>query len=107
MPYYNSMLTIAETDEFKRDVASIWTEAERIDFCAFIAANPDAGEVIPGSGGCRKVRWAASGRGKRGGARVIYYNRLDEGLIWLLVIYAKAVRGNIPAHILRQIKETL
>jgi len=53
------------------------------------------------------VRWAASGRGKRGGARVIYYNRFPDGVIWLLVIYTKAVRGNIPAHILKQIKEAL
>ena len=68
----------------------------------------------PRSGRCnsrqrwsRKVRWAASGRGKRGGARVIYYNRFPDGVIWLLVIYTKAVRGNIPAHILKQIKEAL
>ncbi|HET7267440.1 MAG TPA: transcriptional regulator [Oleiagrimonas sp.] len=101
------MFTVAETDEFKDDVASIWTEAERLEFCAWIAAHPEAGDVISGSGGCRKVRWAASGRGKRGGARVIYYNRLDDGVIWLLVIYTKAVRGNIPAHILKQVKEAL
>lgn len=101
------MFTIAETDEFKDDVATVWTAAERLEFCAWIAVNPEVGAVIPGSGGCRKVRWAASGRGKRGGARVIYYNRLDDGVIWLLLIYTKAVRGNIPAHILKQIKEAL
>ena len=53
------------------------------------------------------MRWAESSRSKRGGARVIYYNGLDEGRIWLLVVYTKAVRGNIPAHILRAIKESL
>lgn len=107
MPYDPRMYTIAETPEFRHDVDAIWTAEERLAFCAWLAANPEAGDVIPGSGGCRKVRWAASGRGKRGGARVIYYNRLDEGRIWLLVIYTKAVRGNIPAHILRAIKEAL
>ena len=107
MPYDPLMYTIAETPEFRHDVDAIWTAEERLAFCAWLAANPEAGDVIPGSGGCRKVRWAASSRGKRGGARVIYYNRLDEGRIWLLVIYAKAVRGNIPAHILRAIKEAL
>lgn len=66
-----------------------------------------AGEVIPGSGGCRKVRWARSGMDKRGGVRVIYFNRLENGLIWLLVIYAKAVRENIPAHLLKAVKEEL
>jgi hypothetical protein len=65
------------------------------------------GDVIPHSGGCRKVRWARPGMGKRGGARVIYFNRLENGVIYLLVIYAKAVRGNIPAHLLKAIKESL
>jgi hypothetical protein len=64
-------------------------------------------ERPPGSGGCRKVRWTRTGMGKRSGVRVIYYNQLDNGLIYLLVIYAKAVRGNIPAHILKAIRETL
>lgn len=69
--------------------------------------NPLAGDVIPGSGGCRKVRWSRSGMGKRGGVRVINFNRLENGVIWLLVIYAKAVRGNIPANLLKAIKEEL
>ena len=63
--------------------------------------------MTPGSGGCRKVRWARSGMDKRGGVRVIYFNRLEKGVIWLLVIYAKPVRGNIPAHLLKAIKEEL
>lgn len=101
------MLTVAETDVFQARAAEIWTDDERIEFCAWIAQNPDAGDVIPGSGGCRKVRWVRVGMGKRGGARVIYFNRLDEGKIWLLTMYAKAVRGNIPAHLLKAIKEAL
>ena len=105
--YSRRVLTVAETDIFKARAAAIWADDERIEFCAWIAANPDAGEVIPGSGGCRKVRWQASGRGKRGGARVIYFNRSDEGKVWLLTMYAKAVRGNIPAHLLKAIKEAL
>lgn len=105
--YSPAVLTVAETEIFKARAAAIWAEDERIEFCAWIAANPNAGDVIPGSGGCRKVRWQASGRGKRGGARVIYFNRPDEGKVWLLTIYAKAVRGNIPAHLLKAIKEAL
>jgi hypothetical protein len=50
---------------------------ERLEFVGWIAANPLAGDVIPGSGGCRKVRWSRSGMGKRGGVRVIYFNRLE------------------------------
>lgn len=45
--------------------------------------------------------------GKRGGVRVIYFNRLEKGVIYLMVIYAKAVRGNIPAHLLKAIQETI
>jgi len=72
------MLTVVETPTFTADAKHIWTEGERGAFCSWLAANPEAGDVIPGSGGCRKVRWAASGRGKRGGARIIYFNRLSE-----------------------------
>lgn len=53
------------------------------------------------------MRWQRAGIGKRGGARVIYFNRLGDGTIWLLTMYAKAVRGSIPAHLLKAIKEAL
>ncbi|KAA0889184.1 transcriptional regulator [Pusillimonas sp. ANT_WB101] len=101
------MYTIIETPLFSADAASIWQEDERGEFCAWLAQHPEAGHVIPGSGGCRKVRWARPGMGMRGGVRVIYFNRLENGRIHLLVIYAKTVRGNIPAHILKAIKEEL
>ena len=98
------MLTVIETPTFSRLAADYWTEDERGVFAAFIASHPEAGNVVPGSGGLRKVRWSRQGTGKRGGVRVIYYNRLANGEIWLLLIYAKSARENIPAHILRAIK---
>ncbi len=101
------MYTVAETEIFINDAKSIWSEAERLAFITWIAENPLVGDVIPGSGGCRKVRWSRASMGKRGGVRVIYFNQLESGVIWLLVIYAKAVRGNIPAHLLKAIKETI
>jgi hypothetical protein len=61
--------------------------------------------VIPGSGGCRKVRWSRAGSGKRGGVRVIYFTGISDEEIWLLVIYSKAVVGDIPAHILKAVRE--
>ena len=101
------MYTIIETPTFQEDARKIWSEQERGAFCAWLAANPEVGAVIPGSGGCRKIRWSIAGTGKRGGARVIYYNRLQNDEIWLLVIYTKSVIGTIPAHILKSIREAI
>jgi hypothetical protein len=101
------MYTVVETPTFAADAATLWSEDERTAFTVWIAANPLAGAVVPHSGGCRKVRWHRAGSGKRGGVRVIHFNRLERGEIWLLVIYAKAVRGNIPAHLLKAIKEAI
>jgi hypothetical protein len=72
-----------------------------------LIGNPHAGDVVPGTGGVRKLRWKASGRGKRGGYRVIYFARLAQGHIWLLTLYPKNVAENIPAHILRQIRKEI
>lgn len=101
------MHTIIETPSFQEDARKIWSEEERGAFCAWLAANTEAGDVIPGSGGCRKVRWSMAGTGKRGGVRVVYFNRITEEEIWLLVIYSKRVKGNIPAHILKAIREVV
>ncbi len=101
------MLTVAETPIFSKQAAQYWSPDEHAAFVTFIAHNPDAGEVVPHSGGVRKIRWGIRGRGKRGGVRVVYFNMLEESKIWLLLIYGKNVRENIPAHILRQVKEEL
>jgi hypothetical protein len=77
----------------------------RLLFAAWLALNPEAGDVVPGSGGVRKVRWSSDGQGKRGGVRVIYYNQIGKNLIWLLTIYAKSHQKNAPAHILKALKE--
>jgi len=101
------MFTVVETPTFVRLSEDLWSEDDRTGFINFIAANPEAGDVVPESGGLRKIRWGRAGRGKRGGVRVIYYNRLTRGEIWLLLIYGKSVQDTIPAHVLRQIKEEL
>ncbi len=101
------MYTVVETPLFQRLADNFWTEDERSAFVSFIAANPEAGDVVPRTGGVRKVRWSTAGRGKRGGVRIIYFNRLSAGEIWLLVLYAKSEAENIPAHFLRRIKEEI
>jgi len=99
--------TVVETPTFTADAKNLWSEEEHGAFCTWIAANPQAGDVIPGSGGCRKVRWSRAGTGKRGGVRVIYFTRLASGEIWLLLIYAKSVRDNIPSYLLKAIREEI
>ena len=67
------MRTVAETPIFSRQIDKLFSEDEKRELIDYLAENPLAGDEIPGTGGVRKVRFAASGRGKRGGARVIYY----------------------------------
>lgn len=98
-------LTVMETQVFSGWAARVWTDAEREAFVDWIACHPDAGDVIPGTGGCRKVRWARRGFGKRGGVRVIYYVRAAAGEIVLLIVYAKSGLDNISASVLAKLKE--
>ena len=107
MAYSLVMLTIIESPLFSKFRPDYWSEEDRAEFASFLAANPEVGDVISGSGGCRKVRWTRSGGGKRGGVRVIYTARLKNGVLVLLVIYAKSAKENIPAHILKQIAEEM
>lgn len=97
------MFTVIETPTFQKQVADVWTEAERLDFITWIAANPEAGDVIPGADGARKVRWAVQGKGRRGGAWVIYFNLSADEIVLLVAVYTKAERANmLPKEIKRK-----
>jgi len=101
------MLTVIESQLFTKLWPEYWSEEERAEFAVFIANAPKAGDVIPGSGGCRKIRWTRPGMGKRGGVRVIYTTHLIVGVVVLLIVYSKGARDNIPAHVLKQIAEEM
>lgn len=101
------MLTIIESPQFTKLWRDYWSQEEYGEFAVFLAGNPEAGDVVPGSGGCRKIRWKQSGVGKRSGVRVIYTARLSYGALVLLTIYSKSARENIPAHVLRKIAEEI
>ncbi len=90
-------ITVAETLPFLRQAADLWSEEERDAFVDYIAGNPDAGDVIPDTGGIRKVRWSRAGKGKRGGVRVIYFYHDDAMPLYLLLMYAKAQREDLTA----------
>ena len=101
------MLTVIETPLFQRQWPLYWTEEERGSFAAYLADHSDAGDVVPGSGGLRKVRWKRAGSGKSGGVRVIYFTRLTEGEIVLLTLYAKAKLDNLTGSQMKEIRRAL
>ena len=101
------MFTFVESPLFSRIVADYFSDDELSAFQLTLAANPDLGRVIPGSGGLRKVRWGQPGRGKRGGVRVIYYVKRADAVIWLLTIYAKNESEDISRETLRKIKDEI
>jgi hypothetical protein len=101
------MLTVVETLLFQRQWPLYWTEEERGEFAAYIAEHPAAGDVVPESGGIRKVRWKRAGSGKSGGVRVIYVTRNAEGEIVLLTLYAKSKTDNLTRPKLKEIRRAL
>ncbi|MBI3664704.1 MAG: type II toxin-antitoxin system RelE/ParE family toxin [Acidobacteria bacterium] len=88
-------MTVVETPAFLRAADPVLDEEERADLVGFVATNPAVGDVIPQTGGVRKLRWATKGKGKRGGVRVIYYFHKETIPVFLLDIYAKNVKENL------------
>jgi len=101
------MYSFIETRLFSRLVSMHLPDEEYAKLQQTLIEDPAARNLIPGSGGVRKLRWKSSGRGKRGGVRFIYYARMKQGEIWMLTIYPKNVSDDIPAHILKKIKEEI
>jgi mRNA-degrading endonuclease RelE of RelBE toxin-antitoxin system len=100
-------LEFIEATAFTKHVYDYLSEDEYLGLQSFLLQYPEAGKVVRGSGGLRKVRWAMSGKGKSGGVRVIYYFKRQDDEIWLLSIYSKNEVESIPAHILRQIAKEI
>jgi mRNA-degrading endonuclease RelE of RelBE toxin-antitoxin system len=104
MPYNSFVFSFIETKLFTRLVQEYLTDDEYQKLQTMLIEQPEAGDIIRGSGGVRKLRWKAPGRGKRGGYRVIYYITHARNVIWMLTLYSKNVADNIPAHVLRAIR---
>lgn len=88
-------MTAVETEEFLRKAKPLMSDAEREELVAFLGANPEAGKIVAGTGGVRKVRWGLAGRGKRSGARVIYYYHSERLPLFMLTAYPKSEKANL------------
>ncbi len=103
--YSGRCVTFIESSIFERVLPAYLDDDEYAELQQYLIQSPEAGEVVPGSGGVRKIRRARPGVGKRGGLRIIYFVRYRPNEFWMLTLYAKAKRENIPAHILKQLLE--
>lgn len=101
-------MVIIETSIFTRQVQKLLDDETYREFQIALAERPDMGAVMRGSGGLRKVRWAAQGRGKRSGVRVIYYWAVEQEQLLMLLMYPKSERDDLTREqlkILRKIVE--
>jgi len=101
------MFIFVETSLFTKLVHEYLTDEDYGLLKQALILDPESGAVIKGSGGVRKIRWAAKGRGKRGGFRVIYFVLRPKDTILMLTMYPKNVKDSIPGHILKQIREEI
>jgi hypothetical protein len=99
------LLTVVETQLFVRQASAVWNDVEREAFVDFISAFPEVGDLIPGTGGVRKVRWGRSGGGKRGGVRVIYFYHDAGRPLYLLMVYAKARQEDLGPEEKRAVRQ--
>ena len=90
-------ITVVETQAFARSAAKVWNEEDLAALVDHVARNPEGGDVIPGTGGVRKMRWSRPGSGKRGGARVVYFYYRPDCPLYLLLAYAKAQASDLSA----------
>ena len=97
MGYIPYVQTVAETPTFTKQAAALFSEGEKQELITYLAEHPLAGDVIQGTGGVRKLRFAASGRGKRGGARVIYYYLDDHMPLYALLVYPKNAKTDLTS----------
>jgi len=106
MAYGRAMIFI-ETAVFTRQITALVNDDDYADFQCELANDPEAGDVIPGTGGLRKIRMAAKSHGKRGGARVIYYYFTSASQIAFLLAYAKNEAENLTASQKKALKQVI
>jgi len=101
------MHTVAETPMFTRQADKLFSDEERKELIDSLAEHPAAGDEIPGTGGVRKLRFAAMGRGKRGGGRVIYFCGGDHMPVYALLAYAISAKTDLSPSERRTVRTTV
>jgi hypothetical protein len=101
------MAVFFETSVFTRRVTALLRDDEYAALQQVLVENPKAGDLIAGSGGLRKLRWGLEGRGKRGGARVIYYHVISRDQFYMLLIYGKNEQDDLSPEQLRMLKKAV
>lgn len=96
-----------ETSTFTKLLPNYLSDDEYRGLQLYLLQKPDTGDLVRGSGGVRKLRWAATGKGKSGGVRIMYYWKKSDHEIWMLTLYSKSERATIPGHVLKQIAEAI
>lgn len=91
------LVSVAELPEYLRCSERLLSDSERANIVDYLSAMPKAGDLIPGTGGVRKLRWARGGRGKSGGVRVIYYFHSERIPLYLLTVFGKNEQSNLSA----------
>ena len=99
------MFTFIESSVFTKYRESYLNDETYRMLQLFLLMQPEAGKIIKGTGGVRKLRWKRLNTGKSGGVRIIYYVQYNPNEFWLLTIYAKSKQDTIPAHIAKKLKE--
>jgi hypothetical protein len=97
--------TVLQLPKFKAEATELIGVDGIEKLAGYLIEHPDAGDVIPGSGGVRKLRWAAKGKGKRGGARIIYLYAVVAARIYLMRCYAKNVKTDLTADEKKQVRQ--
>lgn len=100
-----NLYSFRETKVFTKNVLSLLSEENYFAFQSYLQENYQLGDVIPGAGGLRKIRWRTKGKGKRGGVRIIYYFASEKGYIYLLAIYSKSKKTDLDKNQLKELAE--